>query len=61
MAEQWRVPCEECGKREIDYLRMHSQLTGTDKFRAEDELGINLDDYSAVVECNVCENRRPVE
>ena len=47
MSEQWRVECRECGTEIGEYLRTHSRI------------GKN-DEGDTVVECNNCDNRRPV-
>mgnify|MGYP006303118937 CR=1 FL=1 len=55
MAQQWRVECDECGKEQADYFRMHSQLTGNDHREAVDQNG-EFDDDDTLIECNVCGN-----
>lgn len=54
--QQYRVPCEQCGKREIDGLRMHSHLRSRHLQRADIE-AVPDETY---VQCNNCGEIRTV-
>ena len=66
MAQQWRVPCDECGREVSEKLRMHTQLSASearDHFKADPRDDHDEEEKSegTFVKCNNCGNVREVE
>lgn len=63
VSDQYRVPCEECGKPDIDHLRMHSRVSPEYvKKKLNDDPRNRPESVSGTwVECNLCGNLRVVQ